>query len=178
MASHPRLPGVFRLSARADPVFLLEMLYEAVYWRDDGRDERPPLESLLDDPHHAVYVEGWGRPGDTAVIAFDRSDEPVGAAWSRHFPATAPGYGFLTEAIPELAIGVFAEFRGQGVGSLLLGSLIARVTAAGEPALSLSVEPDNPSRQLYVKHGFVVVPSSGAVSAGAAETMVIRLAPS
>ena len=127
--------------------------------RDDGRDERPPLESLLNDPHHAAYVEGWGRPGDTAVIALDRSDEPVGAA-GPGTSATAPGYGFLSEVIPELAIGVFAEFRGQGVGSLLLGSLIAG-SAAGEPALSLSVEPDNPSRQLYVKHGFVVVPSTG-----------------
>ncbi len=174
---------MFRLSARADPVFLLEMLYEAVFWRDDGRDERPPLESLLNDPHYAAYVEGWGRPGDTALIAFDRSDEPVGAAWARHFPATAPGYGFISEAIPELAIGVFAEFRRQGVGSLLLGSLIARVTAAGEPALSLSVETDNPSRQLYLKHGFVTVPPAGTTGAveeadGGAETMVLRLAPS
>ena len=85
---HPRLRRVFRLSARADPVFLLEMLYEAVYWRDDGRDERPPLESLLNDPHHAAYVEGWGRPGDTAVIALRPQRRTgrcrVGAALPRH----------------------------------------------------------------------------------------------
>jgi ribosomal protein S18 acetylase RimI-like enzyme len=147
---------VFRIGTHADPAFLIEMLYEAVHWRDDGAEERPPLDELLNDPHHACYVQGWGRTGDTAVIAFDRTDEPVGAAWYRHFAASNAGYGFVAEDVPELAIAVFPEFRRGGVGSLLLGALVARARANGERGLSLSVERDNPAGHLYRRHGFVV----------------------
>jgi ribosomal protein S18 acetylase RimI-like enzyme len=152
---------VFRLSARADPTFLAEMLYEAVYWRDDGAEERPPLDELLARPETARYITEWGRPGDAAVFALDRRDEPVGAAWFRHFTAAAPGYGYVADDIPELAIAVFPEFRGQRVGSLLLGSLIAKAQSQGERGLSLSVNRENPARRLYARHGFEVVAEHG-----------------
>jgi ribosomal protein S18 acetylase RimI-like enzyme len=148
---------VFRLSARADPAFLAEMLYEAVNWRDDGAEERPALDAVLAQPQNARYVADWGRSGDNAVLALDRRDEPVGAAWYRHFKADAPGYGFVAADVPELAIAIFPEFRRQRVGSLLLGALIARAGSQGERALSLSVHEENPSRRLYAKYGFEVV---------------------
>ena len=147
---------MFRLSTRADPAFLAEMLYEAVHWRDDGAEERPPLDALLAQPETARYVSGWGRSGDLAVFALDRRDEPVGAAWYRSFDAKEPGYGFVSSEIPELAIAVYPEFRGQGVGNLLLGSLIARAQAHAVPALSLSVSRENRAQRLYVRHGFEV----------------------
>jgi hypothetical protein len=108
---------VIRLSARADPAFLAEMLYEAVNWYDDGAEERPPLEAVLQDPQNARYVGGWGRPGDVALSALDRRDEPVGAAWYRRFTAAEPGYGYVADDVPELAIAVYPEFRGQQVGA-------------------------------------------------------------
>jgi ribosomal protein S18 acetylase RimI-like enzyme len=147
------------------------MLYEAVYWRDDGAEERPPLDSVLSNPQSARYVENWGRPGDIAVVAFDRNNEPIGATWVRSFSAAAPGHGYVGDDVPELAIGVFPEFRRQGVGSLLLGSLIAHARAAGIRALSLSVERDNPARELYRRHGFVVDHADNG-----ADTMLLVLA--
>jgi ribosomal protein S18 acetylase RimI-like enzyme len=147
---------VFRLSARADPAFLAEMLYEAVNWYDDGAEERPALETTLADPLNARYVEGWGRMGDVAFCALDRSDEPVGAVWYRRFSAATPGYGYVADDVPELAIGVYPEFRRQRVGSLLLGALIARASRDGERSLCLSVNDENPAKLLYVRHGFEV----------------------
>jgi len=152
---------VFRLSARADPAFLTEMLYEAVYWHDDGAEERPPLDGLLANDEIARYVAGWGRPGDVALSALDRRDEPVGAAWYRRFPANAPGYGYVADDIPEISIGLYPEFRGQRVGSLLLGALIARASRDGERALSLSVGRENPAKRLYARLGFEVVAEPG-----------------
>jgi ribosomal protein S18 acetylase RimI-like enzyme len=148
---------VFRLSARADPAFLGEMLYEAVYWHDDSAEERPPLNELLMRPETGRYVAQWGRPGDLVVLALDGRDEPVGAAWCRHFTAAEPGYGYLADDIPELAIALFPEFRRQRVGSLLLGALLARARAQGDQAISLSVHRDNPARRLYARYGFEVV---------------------
>jgi ribosomal protein S18 acetylase RimI-like enzyme len=144
------------MRARADEHVLTEMLYEAVYWRNDGAEERPSLEATMQDTRNARYVRGWGREGDVAVVALDRNDEPVGAAWYRHFRAAEPGYGFVSEQLPELSIAVFPEFRGQGVGSLLLGALVARARAAGEPGLSLSVAVENPALRLYQRHGFAI----------------------
>jgi GNAT superfamily N-acetyltransferase len=150
--------NVFRLSSRADPAFLAEMLYEAVNWRDDGAEERPPFDELLVDPELRRYVEDWGRKGDVAIVALDRLDEPVGAAWYRTFSIDAPGYGFVADDIPELSIAVYPECRGQRVGSLLLGTLVNRARTDGHRAISLSVAAANPARRLYERHGFAPAP--------------------
>ncbi len=145
---------MFRLTNRVDPDFLWLMLYEAAFWRDTGEEERPPLESVRDDPELARYVDGWGREGDTALVALDRHGEPVGAAWYRSLPEDAPGFGYVEADIPQVAIGVYPEFRSAGLGSLLLGSLVVRARAHDVRALSLSVAVDNPARGLYQKLGF------------------------
>lgn len=152
---------MFRLSAHADAAFLAEMLYEAVNWFDDGAEERPAMETVLAVPQNARYVEGWGRPGDVALYALDLRDEPVGAAWYRTFSAAASGYGYVADDVPELSIGVYPEFRGQQVGTLLLGALVARAERDGVRALSLSVNRENPAKRLYARLGFEVVGESG-----------------
>ena len=150
-----------RLSAHADPAFLTEMLYEAVNWHDDGAEERPSLEATLAVDESARYVDDWGRAGDVALYALDRRDEPVGAAWSRLFTATRPGYGYVAAEVPELAIGVYPEFRGQRIGTLLLGALLARAERDHAHAISLSVNRENPAKRLYARFGFEVVAQTG-----------------
>jgi ribosomal protein S18 acetylase RimI-like enzyme len=136
---------VIRRGGPQDARFLRDMLRHALYWR-----ERVP-GSLT-----SRYVRSWGRPGDTAVIALE-DGFAVGAAWYRLFSETEPGYGFVDESTPELAIAVVPSKRGRGIGEQLLTALIERARAAGHESLSLSVEPENPSRKLYERHGFEVV---------------------
>lgn len=162
---------MFRLTSRVDPEFLWAMLYEAAFWRDTGADERPELGSVKSERWFARYVDGWGRAGDVALAATDRNDEPVGAAWYRTFTSDDAGFGFVAEHIPEVSIAVYGEFRGRGIGSLLLGSLIVRARAHDVRALSLSVSPDNPARHLYERVGFVEV----ARDAGGSLTMRLDL---
>ena len=151
------------------------MLYEAVNWRDDGAEERPPLEDLLAQPEMRRYVEGWGRKGDVAIVALDRLDEPVGAAWYRVFDADEPGFGFVAPDVPELSIAVYPECRGQNVGGLLLGTIVSRARSDGYRAISLSVAEENPARRLYARQGFEVVTPTGGAEAGASLTMVLEL---
>jgi ribosomal protein S18 acetylase RimI-like enzyme len=104
-------------------------------------------------------VKGWGRPGDTVLIAVDEAF-PVGAAWYRLFRRDQPGYGFVDEETPELAIAVVPSRRGHGVGEALLEALCERARADGYGALSLSVARDNaPLVAFYEHHGFQVVGS-------------------
>jgi ribosomal protein S18 acetylase RimI-like enzyme len=166
---------VFRLSSRADPAFLAEMLYEAVNWQDDGAEERPALEELMARPEMRRYVESWGRVGDLAIVALDRLDEPVGAAWYRRFTADEPGYGFVAADVPELSIAVYPECRRQHVGGLLLGTLVSRARADGYRAISLSVAEANPARRLYVRHGFEDAPRPDGAAPGDSVTMILDL---
>ncbi len=143
-----------RPATAADLPFLQQMLAEAVDWRP-GAVARPP-EAVLADPALAHYVLGFGQDArDGGVLA--EEDEPVGAAWWRFFPASDPGYGFVDEATPEVSIGVVAGARGRGVGTRLLEGLIEEARQRALPALSLSVEPDNPALSIYRRLGFEVV---------------------
>ncbi|MBA3347238.1 MAG: GNAT family N-acetyltransferase [Actinobacteria bacterium] len=136
---------VVRRAGPQDLRFLREMLRHALYWR-----ERLP-GSLA-----SRYVRGWGRAGDTALIALE-GGFAVGAAWYRVFTAEEPGYGFVDAETPELAIAVVPSKRGHGIGDGLLTALVERARESGYGALSLSVEPGNPARMLYERHGFEVV---------------------
>ncbi len=111
-------------------------------------------EASLQLPEIWKYLDGWGRPGDNGVVAVDDADLVIGAAWYRFFTAAAPGYGYISDDIPELSIGVDASARGQGVGEALLRALIAEARAQGLPALALSVDKQNRALRLYERLGF------------------------
>jgi ribosomal protein S18 acetylase RimI-like enzyme len=137
---------VIRPAGPQDVPFLRDMLRHAYYWRVDKVSEsgEPPVQR---------YVERWGRPGDTALIAI-QDFQPVGAAWYRLFKSDNAGYGFVDEATPELSIAVVPSRRGSGLGSELLEALLAQARADGFEALSLSVEKESPAVGLYARHGF------------------------
>ena len=73
-----------------------------------------------------------------------------------------PGYGFVDDSTPELAIAVVPSARGKGVGGMLLEALLARVREAGHHAISLSVDSANAGAiDLYTRHGFEPVGDTG-----------------
>ena len=129
-----------------DVPFLRDMLRHAYYWRVDRVSEtgEPPVRR---------YVERWGRPGDTALIAI-QDFQRVGPAWYRLFTSEDPGYGFVDEQTPELSIAIVPSRRGGGLGSELLDALLDRARADGYAAISLSVEEGSPAVGLYERHGF------------------------
>lgn len=134
------------------------MLALAANWSGDTR--------AIDDansPGIARYLDEWGRDGDLGLIATDQTDrsERIGAAWWRHFSADGPGYGFISESIPEVSIAVSPTRSGAGVGRALLVELIARAERDLIPALSLSVHRDNPAASLYRDIGFGPVGAGG-----------------
>ena len=148
---------VIRRGGPQDTRFLRDMLHHAYYWREREPGEGPgPV---------ALYVKGWGRPGDTALIAIDEGF-PVGAAWYRLFRRDQPGYGFVDEETPELAIAVVPSRRGRGIGDALLKELYARAKADGYDAVSLAAERDNQPLVSYYeqRHGFERVREDGEAS--------------
>jgi ribosomal protein S18 acetylase RimI-like enzyme len=137
---------VVRRGGAQDIRFLRDMLHHAYYWKERAPGEGPGPVGL--------YVKGWGRRGDTCVIAIDNGF-PVGAAWYRLFTPTRPGFGFVDERTPELAIAVVPNARGRGIGAALLEALLDLARADGHGAISLSVDGKNDGAiRLYEQHGF------------------------
>jgi ribosomal protein S18 acetylase RimI-like enzyme len=150
-----------------DVPFVHDMLREAAYWRD--RSGAPPIAEVLDQPGLALYVAGWGRPGDTGLIA--RVDgAPAGAVWVRRFDDDEHGYGYVDASTPELSIAVVQEHRGCGIGRSLVAAMLVELRLRSVSQVSLSVEIDNPACALYESLGFV---SRG--TADGAATMVRTL---
>jgi ribosomal protein S18 acetylase RimI-like enzyme len=140
---------VIRPGGPQDLPFMRDMLRHAYYWRVDR-------VSSTGEPPVRRYVERWGRPGDTALIAI-QDFQRVGAAWYRLFTSEDPGYGFVDEQTPELSIAIVPSRRGSGLGSELLDALLERARADGYHAISLSVEQGSPAIGLYERHGFCQV---------------------
>ena len=134
-----------------DQACIREMLYQAVYVAEG---QSPGEQSIVDEPELAVYHEGWMRKGDEGVIA-EVSGRSVGAAWVRLFSKEAPGYGFVSEDIGELTIALLPEYRGCGIGTMMLKRLLDLLARQGVHTLSLSVDPLNPALRLYKRFGFI-----------------------
>jgi len=159
---------VIRRARPDDAEFLREMLFEAAYWR--VAMPRPTIEQALARPELAKVLDGWGRPGDLAMVATDGQGERFGAAWIRLWTRGNHLRGFVDEQAPELGIGVRKEFRRHGVGTALLLAVLGRAREDGVPRVSLSVEIENVARLLYERFGFQL----HSVAQGVA-TLVVHL---
>ena len=133
LAARAGAPPLIRRGNRQDVRFLKDMLRHAFYWRSGGTVEEASLWR---------YVSGWGRRGDTSVVALE-DGFPI-AAWSRLFTRDEPGFGFVDEQTPEVAIAVVPSRRGRGIGSELLDALVELAKEQGRGSLSLSVA-DSPA---------------------------------
>ena len=133
-----------RRGNRQDVRFLKDMLRHAFYWRSGGE---------IEDASLWRYVSGWGRKGDTAVVALEEGF-PIGAAWYRLFTRDEPGFGFVDEQTPEIAIAVVPSRRGRGTGHELLHALVDVAREQGFAALSLSTADESPAMHMFAHQGF------------------------
>lgn len=110
---------------------LSDFLYEAIFQRDET-NLLP--RSVIDDPALRVYIEDFGSKDDDICFCAVNDDKPVGAAWVRNIS----GYGNIGAQTPELAISMYKEFRGKGIGTAMLEALLEYMKCAGYEKLSLS----------------------------------------
>ncbi|MEU2030918.1 GNAT family N-acetyltransferase [Nocardia amamiensis] len=163
-------PPLLRPATRNDEPFLWAMLYEASHAAEQGLTSPDALRAL---PDLSRYVDGWGVQDDRGVVG-GTAAQPEGAAWLRLFTSENPGYGYIGDTIPELAIAVAPAARGTGLGTALLTRLLADARSR-YPAVSLSVRAENPARRLYTRIGFTDVAGSEIINRAGTTSVTMLL---
>ena len=129
---------------------LEDFLYEAIFVPDGAAS--PPHE-IVYQPELQIYVENFGKKhGDLAFCAVS-DGKIVGAVWGR----IMNDYGHFDDETPSLAISLYKEYRGHGIGTALMRAIIAEYEKIGYNRLSLSVQKANYAVKLYEKVGFKIV---------------------
>jgi RimJ/RimL family protein N-acetyltransferase len=150
----------YKFGDSKDVPFLEEMLYEAVFWNQPKN--KPSLDELFLNPDISKIFKEWdNQKGDFSLIAINEHKQPIGAIWYRFWTKENHSYGFVNEKTPELGIALILEMRGQGIGTELMTKTMKHAKKLAIIKISLSVEPDNPSRKLYEKFGFEKIGVSG-----------------
>ena len=145
------MTATFRAVEARDVRFLRKVLVAALLWRPKRRWW--PTSALLLFPQLAIFYRGWGRAGDTGIVA-EEDGKRIGIVWYRFFTDESHGEGFVNVSTPELVVAVVRDARGRGVGRALMGAIHDRARRDGVRQISLSVDADNPARHLYSALGY------------------------
>ena len=136
---------------RKDEVELLkDFLYEAIFIPEGVT---PPPRSILDQPELRVYIDDFGsRKGDHCLVA-DCNGKVVGAVWTR----IMDDYGHVDDDTPSLAISLYEEYRGKGIGTQIMAKMLGLLKKQGFKRVSLAVQKANYAVKIYERIGFQTV---------------------
>lgn len=124
-------------------------LYEAIFVPSGMQ---PPSRDILADPQLQVYVQDFGKQtGDFGLFA-EVEGVIAGAVWAR----IMEDYGHIDNETPSLAIALYKEYRGKGVGTALLQAMLKLLQEHGYEQVSLAVQKENYAVKLYTACGFRV----------------------
>lgn len=129
---------------------LNEFLYEAIFI-PDGIE--PPPRNIITSPELQIYVDRFGELKDDFALVAEVEKKVVGAVWVR----IMNDYGHIDDKTPSLAISLYKEYRGQGIGTDMMKEMLSLLKAHGYKRVSLSVQKTNYAVEMYRKIGFDIV---------------------
>lgn len=125
-------------------------LYEAIFV-PEGIE--PPPKTIITAPELQVYIEHFGESKDDLGLVVEVDCKVVGAVWVR----IMNDYGHIDDKTPSLAISLYKEYRGFGIGTVMMNEILALLKAHEYKQVSLSVQKANYAAKMYLKIGFEIV---------------------
>ena len=125
-------------------------LYEAIFV---PKGIEPPPKTIITSPELQVYVERFGESKDDLGLVAEANGKIVGAVWVR----IMNDYGHIDNETPSLAISLYKEYRGYGIGTAMMKEILTLLKSHGYSRVSLSVQKANYAAKLYQKVGFEIV---------------------
>ena len=136
---------------REDEYKLLDdFIYEAIFIPEGAI---PPPKSIITQPELQVYIENFGKEKDDICFAAEAEGKVVGAVWVRDME----DYGHIAEGVPSFAISLFKEYRGFGIGTALMKTMLAELKSRGYEKTSLAVQKANYAVKMYKNVGFYII---------------------
>lgn len=140
---------------KPDEIPVLEdFLYEAIFIPEGVP---APPRSVIENEDLQVYIQDFGESSDDRCLVAEEDGKIVGAVWTR----IMDDYGHIDDQTPSLAISLYKEYRGQGIGTELLRRMLERLSSDGYRRVSLSVQKMNYALRMYEKAGFKTVADRG-----------------
>ncbi len=128
-------------------------LYEAIFI---PKGIESPPKTIIASPELQIYVEHFGALKDDWGLVAEVDGKVVGAVWVR----IINDYGHIDNETPSLAISLYKEYRGFGIGTAMMKEMLALLKSHGYSQVSLSVQKANYAAKLYLKVGFEIVRES------------------
>ena len=129
---------------------LQDFLYEAIFV-PEGLSVPP--KSIINQPELQVYITGFGTKKDDIGLAAEIDNKPVGAVWVR----IMNDYGHIDNDTPSFAISLHKDYRGVGIGTVLMKEMLRILKDRGYKQASLAVQKANYAVRMYQKTGFEIV---------------------
>lgn len=129
---------------------LEDFLYDAIYIPEGIQ---PPDKSIIHNEDLQVYIKDFGTKKDDVCFLAEVDHKVVGAVWMR----IMNDYGHIDNETPSLAISVKKAYRGLGIGTKLMETILKVANAQGYQRISLSVQKANPAVRLYQRLGFQII---------------------
>ena len=129
---------------------LSNFLYEAIFI-PEGIE--PPPKTIITSPELQVYIEHFGESTDDRGLVAEIDGNVIGAVCVR----IMNDYGHIDDETPSLAISLYKEYRGFGIGTALMKEILALLKQHEYKRVSLSVQKANYAVKLYQKTGFEIL---------------------
>ena len=139
-----------RLMQPSEYSLLDEFLYNAIFI---PQGVTPPPKSIIENVELQVYVKDFGKQKDDLALVAEIGGKIVGAVWAR----IMNDYGHIDNDTPSLAISLYKEYRGCGIGTELMRKMLSLLNECGSKRASLAVQKTNYAVKMYRKTGFVII---------------------
>lgn len=126
-----------------------DFLYEAIFV---PKGVEKPSKDIINNEELQVYVKDFGKYKDDNCLVVEIDNKVIGAVWCR----IMNDYGHVSNDAPSLAMSLCEEYRGRGIGTMLLLNMLVFLRDNGYKKVSLSVQKSNSAFEIYKKVGFKV----------------------
>lgn len=129
---------------------LSDFLYEAIFI---PKGTVPPPREIIKQPELQVYISDFGKCDDDICYVAEVDDNIIGAVWVR----IMNDYGHIDDETPSFVISLNKEYRGQGIGTALMRTMLKELKERGYKQTSLAVQKANYAVNMYRSVGFGIV---------------------
>ncbi len=129
---------------------LEDFLYEAIFI---PKGTKKPSREIINNEELQVYIKDFGTDKNDNCLVAEYDNKIVGACWTR----IMNDYGHIDNDTPSFAISLYEEYRGKGIGTKMMKTMLKLLKDKGYKKTSLSVQKSNYAVKMYKNVGFKII---------------------